>query len=65
MKFAVTLFAERIVTVQTDPDVESQPVQPVNTDTPVGMAVRVTDVFKPKSDEQVPPHSIPPGFELT
>jgi hypothetical protein len=61
----VTDFAAFITTVQDIPDVESHPVQPVNTVRDPGVAVRVTVVPSTNDAEHDDPQLIPAGLEVT
>ena len=65
MKRAVTVWLLFTVTVHV-PRPEQGPAQPLNTDEPSGVAVRVTTVPGAKpAVEQVDPQSIPGGLETT
>ena len=54
-----------MLTVQTLPDVLSQPVQPVTSVSGPGFAVSVTVVPLMKDAEQVLPQAIPAGLDVT
>ena len=65
MNLAVTVWLLFTVTVQV-PKPEQGPDQPLNTEEPSGVAVRVTTVPGAKpAVEQVDPQSIPGGLETT
>ena len=65
MKLAVTDLAAFIVTVHVAPLTASHPVHPLNSDTPVGVAVSVTAVPTTYASEQSEPQLIPAGLEVT
>jgi hypothetical protein len=63
----VTVLADFSVTVHVDPEDESHPVHPSNTESRSGVAVSVTTVPYAKSTEQLGPQSIwlaLPGLEV-
>src|SRR5690349_20651018 len=62
---AVTDLAEVIETVQVFPDDESQPLQLVNVEPALAVAVNVTEVPLAKLAEQVAPQLIPEGLLVT
>jgi hypothetical protein len=64
-KVAVTDAAAVMAIVQVPVPLQPAPLQPVNVEPPAGAAVSVTDVPWPKLAEQVPPHEMPPGLEVT
>jgi hypothetical protein len=61
---AVTLFDASIVTTQL-PVPEHAPDQPANDEPDAGVAVNVTVVPRMNASEQIDPHTIPAGDELT
>ena len=63
MKVAVVVRASIIETVQVVVPVQA-PLQPVNVESAVGVAVRVTVVSSSKIVEQVAVHATPLGFEV-
>ena len=63
MKVAVVVRASIIKTVQVLVPVQA-PLQPVNVESAVGVAVRVTVVSSSKTVEQVVVHATPLGSEL-
>ena len=64
-KLAVTALAAFMLTVQTLPDVLSQPFQPVNTVRGPGLAVSVTLVPLTKDAEHVLPQLMAAGLDVT
>lgn len=62
---AVTFCTAFILTSQVDEVPEHAPLQPVNVDGGVGVAVSLTIVSKTKSKEQVEPQLIPVGKLVT
>jgi hypothetical protein len=62
---AVTDLAASIVTTQLPVPLHPDPLQPVKVDVPSGAAVRVTPVPLSNDAEQIPPHRIPDGLEVT
>lgn len=64
-KDAVTLLAAFIATVQVVPVPAQSPDQPVNTDPVAREAVRVTEVPAGYDFEQLEPHEMPDGFDVT
>ena len=65
LKFAVTVRAAPIVTLQMFPEVESQPVQPVKAEFTSAVAVRVTGVPSLYVAEQVVGQLMPAGELVT
>ncbi len=64
-KLAVTAAPASALTVQTRPETESHPLQPVNDDPGSGSAVNSSELPAPNCAEHVPGQSIPAGLEET
>src|SRR5688572_33340969 len=64
LNVAVTFFAAFIVTAQLPVPVQL-PAQPANSESAVGVGIRVTSVFAVKPAEHVAPQSSPEGLDDT
>jgi len=64
LNVAVTVRADDIVTVHVGPATVSHPLQPVNVDPEMAVAVSVTELPLTYGSEQSAPQVIPPGFEV-
>src|SRR5687767_7758208 len=65
VKVAVTVAAAESVTTHVPVPLQPPPLQPVKSESPPGLAVNVTKFDAANDAEQVEPHSMPDGLDVT